>query len=102
MQAQPQLPPNGAAISFYRQPLVLTVAPAVASVSDAPLTVRVEVAADDQFEHIAQTKEAKQAGNAATRVTLEPLPESTTWFWRARTLTSHGSGDCGRRAAPHV
>ena len=89
---RPMQPPNGAQISFYRQPVTLMLSNATTSAPGTPISHHVEVAVDDTFATIVQTKNVTQDGSGPTTVTLSSLNDSTTYFWRVRTTAGTSVG----------
>lgn len=82
--AQPVSPARDASISYYNQPVTLTMTNGVGSAGSA--TMIVEVAADAAFTTIVASKPVAAGPNDHSSVLLERLNPSTTYYWRIKTM----------------
>jgi hypothetical protein len=96
--AQPASPANGTQLSFYKQPVTLVVANAKTSTIGGAVIDHIEVAIDDAFTTVVQTKDATQDNAGETRVTLAPLNDASTYFWRVRASAGTTIGPLSRTA----
>jgi hypothetical protein len=83
---RPSAPANGTQISYYSQPVTLTVVGGVASAGQA--TTAVELATDSAFTANVVTKPVAQSANGQLTVMLDHLSPSTTYYWRVKTSAS--------------
>jgi hypothetical protein len=88
-------PSDGAQIQFGSQPITLTVTNGVTTGS-TPLTYTFEVASDNGFGTIVQTKGNVTQGSGQTSVALDKLSGGKTYYWRARTNAGSAVGPNSR------
>jgi len=86
--AQPVAPANGAQVPFYKQPVILIISNGTASTAGVSVTNQIDVATDDAFSNIVQVKDVPQDASGQTKIPVEQLSGSTTYFWRVRTTAS--------------
>ncbi len=77
-------PADNAQVAFASQPITLVVANGVTTGRSA-LTYTFEIASDNGFATIVQTKGGVTQGTGQTGVALDKLPGGKTYYWRART-----------------
>jgi hypothetical protein len=94
----PSSPADNAQIKFASQPITLTVTNGVTTGS-TPLTYTFEVATDNGFATIVQTKSNVTQGTGQTSVVLDKLPGATTYYWRARANGGSAVGPNSRARA---
>ena len=82
--AQPVSPARDASISYYNQPVTLTMTIGVGSTGTATMTV--EVAADAAFAAIVTSKPVAAGPSDRSSVVLDRLSPSTTYYWRIKTM----------------
>jgi len=87
----PLTPADAAQIQFGSQPLTLTVTNGVTTGS-TPLTYTFEVASDNGFGTIVQTKGNVTQGSGQTSVALDKLSGGKTYYWRAHTNAGSAVG----------
>ena len=80
---RPASPSSDASLSYYSQPVTLSIATGVAT-SGASLTTTVEVATDAGFASIVKTQVVIPDASRQATVTLDHLAPSTTYYWRVR------------------
>ena len=91
-------PSPNSKVPFGGQPLKLVVANATSTARDGA-TYTFQVATDDAFRNVVFTKSGVPAGaGGQTSVSIDPLNERTTYFWRAL-VTSGGDGPASPTAA---
>ncbi len=77
-------PADGSVVAFAAQPHTLVIGNAVSTTTEEP-TYTFEVAADAEFSEIVFSRSGvQQGGDGQTSVTIDRLPHSTTYFWRAQ------------------
>jgi hypothetical protein len=84
-------PINGTTVSYYSQPVTLTVATGVATGGALPTTV-VEVATDVAFGSILSTQAVTPDASGHATVALGHLAPATTYYWRVRTTAGNNPG----------
>lgn len=89
--ARPASPAANASISWASQPITISVTNGVTSNGSA-LTYTFQVATDAAFTSIAFSKAGVAAGNGTTSVTVDKLPGSKTYYWRAQANPASGTG----------
>ena len=89
--ARASSPASGAQISWVAQPISLTVTNAVTTGSSA-LTYNFEVSTDAAFGKLTQSKTGVVAGAGTTKVALDKLAGSTTYYWRVQANPPNGTG----------
>lgn len=77
-------PADGAQISFYAQPVSVSIDNGGAADAAAAVTDTVQVATDAAFAAIVVSLDVPQAAGPTTLATLPPLAPATQYFWRVR------------------
>lgn len=85
----PASPADGAQFKYVEQPVKLIISNGVTTGSTA-LTYTFEVATDTGFASKVYTKEVSEGSNGQTSVTIDKLPASKTYYWRARSNVAGG------------
>jgi hypothetical protein len=81
---------NAANVSYYSQPVTLTVTNAVATQGATPVTT-VEVSTDAAFTNIVTTQTVLPDANGQLTLTLGHLTAATTYYWRVKTVASESA-----------
>lgn len=87
----PTSPSTDTAVSYYSQPVTLTVAIGIATGGASPTTT-VEVANDPGFAAIVKTQTVVPDASGHATLTLAQLAPSTTYYWRVKTTAGDNPG----------
>jgi hypothetical protein len=89
--AKPALPAGGTQISFYAQPITLSVTNGGAAVLRAPVVDTFQVATDAAFASLLVNLDVPQSSDTTTSLTLPSLAPSAQYFWRVRSTRAGGA-----------
>ncbi len=82
--SRPIAPASGAQISFFSQPIVISVAKGAATGGAATVTT-IELSTDAAFSTIVDVEPTTPDGSSQLTVAVTHLNPSTTYYWRAKT-----------------